>query len=110
MKPRSEFRRTKIVCTIGPSVAMPAQMRELIYAGMDVARLNFSHGDRDTHRETIRTLRRAAVETGKEIGILQDLGGPKIRLGKLCGERRNCARANVSSWFRARPPNRTPYP
>jgi pyruvate kinase len=88
MKPRSEFRRTKIVCTIGPSVAMPAQIRELIYAGMDVARLNFSHGDRDTHRETIRTLRRAAVETGKEIGILQDLGGPKIRLGKLCGERR----------------------
>lgn len=83
MKPPSKFRRSKIVCTIGPASAAPDKLKELIDAGMDVARLNFSHGDHETHRRTIRAIRLAAWEAGKEIGILQDLGGPKIRLGNL---------------------------
>ncbi|NTU48989.1 MAG: pyruvate kinase, partial [Syntrophobacteraceae bacterium] len=88
MKDKSLFRRTKIVCTIGPSSGSPELMKGLIEAGMDVARLNFSHGDREIHRQTIRTLRTVSKEAGKEIGILQDLGGPKIRVGKLSGDTR----------------------
>lgn len=76
-------RKTKIVCTIGPVTASPERIEELIRAGMDVARLNFSHGDHDTHRQTIRIIRKKSEEIGKVIGILQDLGGPKIRLGEL---------------------------
>ncbi len=78
-----EFRRTKIVCTIGPATSGPGQIRALILAGMDVVRLNFSHGDHDSHRQAIRRIRQVSGELGKEVGILQDLGGPKIRLGKL---------------------------
>lgn len=77
------FRRTKIVCTIGPATQSPEQISKLIAAGMDVARLNFSHGDHNSHLEAIRCLRRISAEQGREIGILQDLGGPKIRLGTL---------------------------
>lgn len=76
-------RKTKIVCTIGPASSSCEKLRELIEAGMDVARLNFSHGDHETHRETLRTIRRLSRELEKEVGILQDLGGPKIRLGTL---------------------------
>lgn len=79
----ANLRKTKIVCTLGPATASPERIRELIQAGMDVARLNFSHGDHDTHRETIRTLRHLSKEMNKEVGILQDLGGPKIRIGQL---------------------------
>lgn len=88
MKNKSNFRRTKIVCTIGPSSDSPELMKGLIDAGMDVARLNFSHGDREVHRQTIRTLRSVSRQAGKEIGILQDLGGPKIRVGELMGNTR----------------------
>ncbi len=83
MKAINNFRKTKIVCTLGPATASPERIRELIEAGMDVARLNFSHGDHNTHRETIHTLRLLSQELGKEVGILQDLRGPKIRLGQL---------------------------
>ena len=76
-------RRTKIVCTIGPAVSSPEQLRELMKAGMDVARLNFSHGDHESHRRVVRTIRRLSEEMGKETGILQDLRGPKIRVGQL---------------------------
>jgi len=76
-------RKTKIVCTIGPASSSPERLKQLIEAGMDVARLNFSHGDHETHRQTLRNIRRLSSEMGKEIGILQDLGGPKIRLGTL---------------------------
>jgi pyruvate kinase len=76
-------RKTKIVCTLGPSSSSPERIRELILAGMDVARLNFSHSDRETHRQTIRMLRRISEELGKQVGILQDLGGPKIRIGEI---------------------------
>lgn len=79
MMPKAKFRKTRIVCTIGPATNSPEMIVKLIYEGMDVARLNFSHGNRDEHRRTIRTLRSVSSQTGKEIGILQDLGGPKIR-------------------------------
>jgi pyruvate kinase len=76
-------RKTKIVCTLGPATSSQDHIRELMDSGMDVARLNFSHGDHTTHLETIRIIRRLRVELKKPVGILQDLGGPKIRLGIL---------------------------
>lgn len=84
----SDFRRTKIICTIGPAVSSPARIRDLILAGMDIARLNFSHGDHETHREILYAVRAIAKEQNRVVGILQDLGGPKIRLGRIqAGER-----------------------
>ncbi len=83
MRSRPPFRCTKIVCTIGPKTSSPEQIEKLIRSGMNVARLNFSHGDRESHRKTIRRLREVSGRIGQEIGILQDLGGPKIRLGTL---------------------------
>ena len=76
-------RRTKIVATLGPATTAQERMAELIRAGADVFRLNFSHGTRDEHAARIETARRAAQETGKEIGLLGDLPGPKLRLGEL---------------------------
>ncbi len=73
-------RRTRIVCTIGPASADPARIHELIAAGMDVARLNFSHGDHAFHRTLIQRLRQAAAELDHPLAILQDLQGPKIRV------------------------------
>jgi len=84
----STLRKTKIVCTLGPSTESPEALAQLVNAGMDVARLNFSHGDHEGHGKMLQTLRGVCNSTGKEVGILQDLGGPKIRLGKLLvGER-----------------------
>ena len=80
---RSKHRHTKIVCTIGPATASVDGIRSLGLAGMDVARLNFSHGDHVSHRQTIQMIRQISRELGREVGILQDLGGPKIRLGTL---------------------------
>jgi len=79
-------RKTKIVCTLGPVTDSAEGISALLEAGMDVVRLNFSHGDRETHRATIRRIREVSREAGREIGILQDLGGPKIRLGELPGK------------------------
>ncbi len=76
-------RRTKIVATIGPSSDAPDVLRELIRAGIDVARLNFSHGSHAEHRERYETLRRIAEEEGKTVAIMMDLQGPKIRTGAL---------------------------
>jgi pyruvate kinase len=78
-------RRAKIICTIGPSCSTEAALRELIRVGMDVARLNFSHGSHQDHAHHMQTLRRVAAEEGKTICILQDLQGPKIRTGMLKG-------------------------
>jgi pyruvate kinase len=75
--------RTKIVCTIGPASHEPEQLVKLIRAGMDVARLNFSHGDQTGHAETIRRIREAAEQVGKPVAILGDLQGPKLRMGKM---------------------------
>jgi pyruvate kinase len=76
-------RRTKIVCTIGPATATPDRIRELVQAGMDVARLNFSHGNRDDHKRVYEMVRHAADVEGHAVGILADLQGPKIRLGRF---------------------------
>jgi pyruvate kinase len=76
-------RKTRIVCTLGPATDSAEGIAELIKAGTDVFRLNFSHGDREDHREKIHRIREVAKELGREVGILQDLGGPKIRLGEL---------------------------
>lgn len=76
-------RRTKIVCTLGPSSSSPEAIASLIAAGMDVARLNFSHGTHDEHRQRIRLVREAAERAGRVVPILQDLQGPKIRLGEI---------------------------
>jgi pyruvate kinase len=77
------IRRTRIVCTIGPSSASPNVLRAMILAGMDVARLNFSHGDPDTHREVAANVREVAESVGKPVALLGDLQGPKIRTGAL---------------------------
>jgi len=76
-------RRTKIVCTIGPATATPDRIRELVQAGMDVARLNFSHGNREDHKRVYEMVRAAADAEGRAVGILADLQGPKIRLGRF---------------------------
>ncbi|MEZ4226864.1 MAG: pyruvate kinase [Polyangiaceae bacterium] len=74
-------RRAKVVCTVGPAVAEPARLQDLVRAGMDVARLNFSHGDRESHARMAEQLRQAAAEAGRTVAILADLCGPKIRTG-----------------------------
>ncbi len=81
--PGRPVRRTKIVATLGPASEEDAVLRRLLGAGMDVARLNFSHGTRAEHGRTIRRLRRLAREAGVPLAILQDLQGPKIRVGRL---------------------------
>ncbi|GIF11977.1 pyruvate kinase [Actinoplanes teichomyceticus] len=76
-------RRVKIVCTMGPATKSPERMLGLVEAGMDVARMNFSHDTRDNHREMYELIRSAAQRTGRAVAILADLQGPKIRLGKF---------------------------
>ncbi len=77
------MRRTKIVATIGPASSSPAMIERLLDAGMDVARLNFSHGTHDEHARRIVSLREAAARKGRPLALLQDLQGPKIRTGAL---------------------------
>ena len=76
-------RRTKIVATVGPASNTPAAIRDLVAAGVDVFRLNFSHGTHAGHGEAITLIRAAAAEAGRQVAILQDLSGPKIRTGQL---------------------------
>ena len=78
--------KAKIVCTIGPSSESPTIMGQMIQAGMDVARLNFSHGDFAGHRQVIENLRAAARATGRRLAVMADLPGPKIRIGQLTKE------------------------
>jgi len=75
--------RSKIVCTIGPASREPTVLAQLIEAGMDVARLNFSHGGQEVHGENIRRIRAASAATGKPVSILTDLQGPRLRVGKM---------------------------
>jgi pyruvate kinase len=77
------MRRTKIVATIGPASREPDTLLRLVEAGMDVARLNYSHGTLDEHAETVRRVRDAAGRAGRPVAILQDLPGPKLRIGPL---------------------------
>jgi pyruvate kinase len=75
--------RTKIVCTIGPASSSESKLRELISAGMNVARINFSHGDLEQHRQTIRNIRQASSALGSITAIMADLPGPRIRVGDM---------------------------
>ncbi|MBI2796772.1 MAG: pyruvate kinase [Gemmatimonadetes bacterium] len=79
--------RTKVVCTLGPASASRAQLGALLQAGMNVARINFSHGTHEAHAETIRIVREVAHEARQPVAILGDLQGPRIRIGDL-GEKR----------------------
>ncbi|MGH3154872.1 MAG: pyruvate kinase, partial [Streptosporangiaceae bacterium] len=78
-------RRAKIVCTLGPATSSPEQIAALVAAGLDVARLNMSHGDHDAHRAAYDTVRAASAASGRGVGVLVDLQGPKIRLGRFAG-------------------------
>lgn len=80
-------RRTKIVCTLGPAVASAEKIRKLVESGMNVARMNMSHGDHADHAQNYEWVRQASEETGKAVGILADLQGPKIRLGRFKDDR-----------------------
>jgi pyruvate kinase len=77
------MRHTKIIATIGPATSSEAAIRDLLAAGVDVFRLNFSHGTHETHGKTLALIRAAAAEYGRAVAILQDLSGPKIRTGRL---------------------------
>src|SRR3954467_10180944 len=77
------MRSTKIVATIGPASRSPEMLERMIAAGMDMARLNFGHGTTEEHAETVELIRAASQNVGKEIGILQDIPGPKLRLGPV---------------------------
>jgi pyruvate kinase len=90
------MRRTKIVCTIGPASSSPEILRRLIQSGMNVARLNFSHGSHEQHGRVIASIRQIAGELGVPVAILQDLQGPKIRLGNFRG---GCAHLSAGAEF-----------
>src|SRR5260370_18899588 len=76
-------RRAKIVCALGPATSGPEQITALVAAGLDVARLNMSHGDHDTHGAAYGAVRAACDASGRSVGVLVDLQGPKIRLGRF---------------------------
>ena len=75
--------RTKVVYTLGPATRDETTLRGLMQAGMDVARVNFSHGDQETHAQTIALLRRLSSEEDKLVAIMADLQGPKLRVGDI---------------------------
>jgi pyruvate kinase len=92
---QTTYRRTKIVATIGPASSSPDMIRQLITAGMDVARLNFSHGKYEDHAAVIKSLREISDELNKPVTILQDLQGPKIRVGQLPGGKIDIAPGDI---------------
>ncbi len=77
------MKKTKIVCTIGPATHKSDQLEDLVAAGMNVARLNFSHGTRENHRKVIESIRQISAQKACAVAILQDLAGPKIRIGSI---------------------------
>ena len=85
------MRRAKIVATFGPAVSDYEKAKAIIEAGVDVARMNLSHGDHSVHEQVFATIRKAAAEVGKPVGILVDLQGPKIRLGRFKNDRETIA-------------------
>src|SRR5262245_46229386 len=82
--------RTKIVATIGPASRTPAVLRRLIEAGVGVLRLNFSHGTHEEHSAVLADIRALSRETGRHVAVLQDLCGPKMRLGPIPGDLVEC--------------------
>lgn len=87
--------KTKIVCTIGPASDSQDVLEEMIRAGMDVARINFSHGEFSEHRNVIEKIRAAARSTGQRVAVMADLPGPKIRIGELATEPVELERGNT---------------
>src|SRR5438094_1068019 len=77
---------TKIVCTIGPASGAPNVLGPIIHAGIDVARINFSHGTYEEHLKSIKTIRKVSHRLRRPVAILQDLPGPKLRVGKLASD------------------------
>src|SRR5688572_9875684 len=82
-QPPQRTRRAKIVCTLGPASSAEPVLRDMLRLGMDVARLNFSHGSYEEHARRIELLRKIAEREHRSVCILQDLQGPKIRTGRL---------------------------
>jgi pyruvate kinase len=80
------MRRTKIVCTLGPASQSEKTLQEMIHAGMDVARINFSHGNHEIHARNISLVRRLAQEEGRVLAVMGDLQGPKLRMGEIAAE------------------------
>lgn len=91
----TRVRSTKIVCTIGPASESKRQVKQLLEAGMNVARLNFSHGTVEEHGNRIRNIREASKETGIPVGIMLDIQGPKIRIGNIPGGKRTVAEGDT---------------
>lgn len=89
------MRRAKIVCTMGPAVDSPEKVRELIAAGMNMARLNLSHGSYQEHQMRLERVREAAKESGRAVAILVDLQGPKIRLARFTDGAHDLARGDI---------------
>ena len=89
------MRRAKIVCTMGPAVESPEKVRELIAAGMNMARLNLSHGGYEEHQSRLDQVRAAAKEAGKPVAILVDLQGPKIRLARFKAGPHDLSRGDI---------------
>src|SRR2546430_14741928 len=79
------MRKAKIICTMGPACREEPVLSRLVEAGMDVARLNFSHGTHEDHLRALGNVRKAADNAGRPVALLLDLQGPKIRVGKLEG-------------------------
>ena len=79
------MRKARIICTLGPASDSAEVIEGLVRGGMDVARLNFSHGTHDEHRARIARIRQVAKNVGRQVAILQDIQGPKIRLGRFVG-------------------------
>ncbi len=84
--PAHSYRKTKIIATVGPASRSPERVRELIQAGVNVFRLNFSHGSHEEHLESLTTIRQAAVALNAPVAVLQDLSGPKIRISNVEGD------------------------
>lgn len=89
------MRRAKIVCTLGPATESPEMVQSLVDAGMDVARINRSHGDADVHEAVIARVREAALASGRAVAVLVDLQGPKIRLGRFVEGKHYLAEGDV---------------
>jgi pyruvate kinase len=81
--PVAALRRTRIVCTLGPSCQETGILRQMVEAGMDLARFNFSHGDHEFHSQAAAAVRKAAKQAGRTVALMQDLQGPKLRIGAL---------------------------